>query len=157
MAETGGLFIRIESPAIKGGATSEGYKEDIAIDYWSWGLSNVTEGQCAINEVIVNKRFDQSSPVLMTNCALGNEIGKIQIFNINTGEGGAKKVFYRIELRGAKVTSISLDKSGDGVITETISFAAKEYFSEYEPYEKDTKEAHQSFGWNVKDNEELAL
>jgi type VI secretion system secreted protein Hcp len=82
-------------------------------------------GKADFGDISFVKRFDTSSPTLMTFCATGKHIDKVEVKLFKTGGDGKDATeFLTVELEGCYITSLvpSGLTSGDGMESLGLSF-----------------------------------
>ncbi len=84
----------------------------------------VVKSDPSLSEIVVTKSFDNMSPALFINCALGSTIDKVQIdFTGTAGDATkASQVYLTYILGDAIITGHSVSSGGDKP-SESISFA----------------------------------
>ena len=100
-------YLKIDD--IKGESTDRGHSEWIEIESIKQGLeqqqaatgTSRRRGAVVLQDVIINKKLDKSTPKLMELCANGQSIPELTIDLIDTG-----KVKYKLTLENARISSI---------------------------------------------------
>jgi len=86
-----------------------------AIHQPSGGATGIARrrGSVIMEDIIVTKELDKSSPKLQEGIALGTRFPKVEI-DLTTSYGdGERETYYRYELENVMVTSYSVSGSGD--------------------------------------------
>lgn len=105
------LYLKIAG--IPGDSTDDKHKDWIEFTSWSWALTNAmtphavgggaSAGRPDSSEIVVHKRLDKSSPLLLIACASGLAIPDASIECIRAG--GDRNRFLTITLQDVKVTT----------------------------------------------------
>lgn len=112
---------------IEGEATADGHKDWIIIESVSMGISQRASSSGAIRQragavvedFMVVKKVDKSSPKLMEACAMGKVIPKLEL-EMTASNG---RTYYKVTLERVIVSSVSTSSAGDGsVLVEEVAF-----------------------------------
>lgn len=130
-------FLKIDG--IDGEAVTMGHKGEIAIDSWSWGVSQASSangggaraGKPCTAPVTFVKRMDKSSPLLMANAATGMVIPRAILIGRKAGEG--QQDFLKYELKNVYVTSYQTSGSGGGDTQDQFALDFSSLTVEYKP------------------------
>lgn len=105
---------------IPGDSQVEGYTDWIVIDSVQ---AVVNEGDC--EEVMISKRQDSASLLLIAAASSGMLLNEIEIVNLQAGKRDEPNELvetFNVKLSPAKISSISLDAaSDDSLVSESIS------------------------------------
>lgn len=129
-------FLKIDG--IKGESTDQKHKESIALDSFSWGLSNAgsfaSGGGAAGRKATFQdfhfvKRADTTSPQLMLACASGKHYQKVELF---VREAATRKSldYMKISLENVMVSSFQQSGAGGDLVPTdqfSLNFAKIEY------------------------------
>ncbi len=119
---TGGDPILMAYGNIKGDVTDKGFKNDIALNSFQWGvgrsISNATGGggrvisAPSISEIVVAKNFDSSSVPLIQQ-ALGGDPTNVTIDFANTDAKAKLQLYLEITLKNTLLSGYSMSSGGD--------------------------------------------
>jgi type VI secretion system secreted protein Hcp len=136
------IFLEINGPDIKGECTVDGYKDQIDIDSWSWGASNMAEltkgggsrsGGANFGEVTLNKVIDGASPNLLDMLAKGKHFEKMTLTNTRVGGADEKPIdYFKIIMEKVFITGVSLSGMA-GEVSESMNLSFAKYTYEYAP------------------------
>jgi type VI secretion system secreted protein Hcp len=137
-----GFFMSIDNNAIKGEVNNVSHKDWIELLAWSWGLSNSGtthigagsgEGSVNLQDIIVTKFLDASSPALLLNTATGRHAEEVKIDVIKACDGNTYTQ-YAMTLNDVFITSVSSGGSGgEDRLTENISLNMRSIETMYTP------------------------
>jgi type VI secretion system secreted protein Hcp len=155
-------FLKLEG--IEGESQDEKHKNEIHIESFSFGVSNVGTGgynlgsgagKASFQDISFNKRTDKASTNLQLACASGKHIANGLFTARKAGEKPVE--FLKIKLTEVFVSSWNVSGHGEGGITSesfTINFSKIE--TEYTPQKADgTPSASVHSGWDVKANKKI--
>lgn len=120
------------SEAFEGETQNAHYQGCVDVESWSWGESfevtldgSISRGYSKVEfeELIITKKVDKSSPVLMVISTETNTIPMVELF-VDRCEVGCKErtPYYRLRLDNVLVSSVMLGGQGGGPgITENVS------------------------------------
>jgi type VI secretion system secreted protein Hcp len=164
-------FIKLDT--IDGECTKKGFEKHIEVESFSWGAtqggthSHGTgggSGKVDMQDLVILKKIDASSPKLLINCAKGAHLAKVVLTARKAG--GGQQVFLTYTLSGNLVSSYKIlgghgllggnDWSGDGggaddltVPTEKITIAFTKIEMAYKPQKADgSMDAAVTAGWD---------
>jgi type VI secretion system secreted protein Hcp len=132
------IFLSLEG--INGGIGSGKYRDQIQVDSVAWGLSRAgspagAAPQLVVDDIVVTKSIDRSSPLIAQRCAVGRSIPTATFTFIKGVSSEKSKVYLKYKLTDSLITSYEINDHGGGntIPTERISlnFAKIEY--EYTP------------------------
>lgn len=155
------MFLKIESPTIKGEAKDAMHKEEIDILAWSWGTSNSGTthqggggggGKANFQDISFTGWYEKSTHELIKFCATGTHIDKLILTVRKAGKTPLEYIVYTLE--DAMVTSVSTGGSG-GEDRLTVNFSIN--FSKLdimyrEQDDKGGKAAEFPFKWDIAGN-----
>ena len=107
-------FLHIDG--IPGESTADGFRDQIEIESFSWGLSQTgahaggggggaAAGKVSIEDMAFVKRIDRASPLLALACASGRHIKVAVLSARRSGEGRGRDVYLRYTLTNVLVSS----------------------------------------------------
>ncbi len=120
---------------IKGESTDEGFKDQIVIESFSFGVSTSVQpagslsgssrgrASASFQDIVVTKPVDKSSPRLMLACADGTNFGDV-VLSITRSSGQAQdppSTYLMYELKDVRISSYSTSGDGDEALTESVS------------------------------------
>ena len=98
---------------IKGESTDDGHKEWIDVLAWSWGMSQspsrmrpgvAPRGPLVVEDIIVKKNFDASTPIIFKNLATGEHTDEF-ILDVVKTVGSKSETFLQLKADNAGATS----------------------------------------------------
>lgn len=123
------IALRIESPNITGELTNSPFKDQIEITSFRQGFSipitvgggsgGTQVGAPKLEDVVITKPLDRSSPELFLRSHQGTAFGKMT-FSFHRPASGTNQTYYQIQLEEVFVTSLSQTSGGDRP-TETFA------------------------------------
>jgi type VI secretion system secreted protein Hcp len=144
------IYLKIETPDIKGESTDSGHKEQIEILSWSHGVSQTTSptrstaGSGTVEranhqDLTFSKYADISSTDLIKSCWAGTHHNKVTIAQFRSaGNAGADVEFLSIELEDVVISSYSIGAGSGDLPIETISLAYGKVTYKYDPADEKT-------------------
>ncbi len=156
----GAIFLMLDG--IKGEATDEAHPEEINVLSYGWGMNNPTAvhsgagtaaGKVSVQDLVVQKNMDKSSPTLTEHCCLGKVIPEGTLTVQRAGEDKVQALV--LELKHVFVTAIDgSDAADSGTLpVETVTLSFKEFKYKYTPQDKEGKgEAEVEVGFNIAEN-----
>jgi type VI secretion system secreted protein Hcp len=145
---------------IKGESTHAKHKDEIALQSWSWGISNPSNpsgGGMAVGKGIpqdlhFSKKYDNASPVISKNCAAGKHFKDATISMCVAG--GKQEDFLVIKLKEVFITSHQVSASTGGEVSDQISISYSDIEYSYKPQKADGSLGGEvKFGLNVRTTE----
>lgn len=122
--------IFVEYDGIEGEATIEGYKKQIEVNSFQFGIGRAigsAGGQstressiASVSEIVVTKQTDGSSPKLFVAALTGTLDKKVKISFARTASGSVQ-TYMEYSLEGTGISGYSLSSGGDRP-SESISF-----------------------------------
>jgi type VI secretion system secreted protein Hcp len=107
------MFLKLKSPDVTGEATDVDHKGEIDVVSWSWGIQSPRDGATGkasakfkLNELLIVKRIDRSSPVLM-QLAKYNKVVEVATLTLRKA-GTGQLTFLTVELKNARVTAVNV-------------------------------------------------
>jgi type VI secretion system secreted protein Hcp len=100
----------------------------IAIESWSWGVSNITSGggggggggRAELQELTITKTVDRASPVLALKCAQGAHIPQV-VLTVDR-PGGSGRPYMEYKLTDVIITHVRPAGSRAAIPIEQVSF-----------------------------------
>lgn len=158
------MFLKIESPPIKGESKDDKHKEDIDVLAWSWGLSNAGNaqygggagaGKVNVQDISITKWVDKASPDLVLSTCNGQHHDTVTLF---VRKAGTTPVEYlKITMSEVLITSYTTGGSGgEDRLTENVTLNFAKVKVEYTP-QKDNGAADKTMtvGWDIAANKKL--
>jgi type VI secretion system secreted protein Hcp len=157
----GSMFMQITG--IDGEATDDSHEDWIEILSCSMGMAEPDagatgtsrrRGDVVLEDVVVVKELDKSSPKLMEKCAKGEVIPSL-VIHVCRGAEGSPFTYYRYELENVMVTSFHSSGSTDeGVPVETVTLNYEEITVTYTETDSEGKsKGNVEFNWKVEEGE----
>jgi len=157
----GSMFIQITG--IDGEATDDTHKDWIEVLSYSFSMADPgagatgttrRRGDVVLEDIVLVKEVDKSSPKLMEKCAKGEVIASLVIDVCRTGEGGST-TYYKYELENVMVTSFhSSGSTEEGVPVETVTLNFEEITVTYTEIDTMGKsKGNVEFNWKVEEGE----
>ena len=149
-------FLKLEG--IKGETDDTKHKDEIEVLSWSWGLTNEGTGhhgggsgagKVQVQDIVISKRVDASTPVLIQFSTLGKHIKTGTL--VVRKAGGKPFEYWKIVLTDILVTSVNLGGSdGSPILSEQLSLNFKTFKVTYVP-QKETggAGAPSEFGYDL--------
>lgn len=136
----GDIVMDIKNPKIEGDCAIAGHEKKIMIESISWGASasiattghgsGQTFGGAAVNDFMLMKHADASSPKLFNHCANGKEIEEIEIMVLASGKNMNQPILT-YKLFGVLVSGLQVGGGGDGFLAETVTLAPRKVEMNY--------------------------
>ncbi len=154
------LFIKFDG--VDGEAKDKDHKQWSDLLSMSWGVHKAgagatgqtrRRGVATVDDVVITKEFDKSSPKLAEAVLSGKVFPKVEIHNTAT-YGENRCTYLKYELKHVAVTShnISAAGGGDAVPHENMSLNFEEVKETYVEYnEKGSKVGNVEMGWKVEE------
>ena len=155
------LFIKFDG--IDGEANDKDHKAWSNLLSFSWGLHKAgagatgatrRRGVVTVEDVVVTKEYDKSSPKLAESVCMGKVFPKVEIHDTTTYGDGNRAVFLKYELKNVMVSShnVSAAGSGDAVPTDSLSLNFEEVKQTYVEYDaKGSKKGNVEMNWKVEE------
>jgi type VI secretion system secreted protein Hcp len=156
------MFIKFDG--IKGESQDSKHKDTIDVLSWNWGASQSGTshlgggggaGKVAVQDLVITKYVDKSTPPLMTKLYTGDHIPKA-LLTVRKA-GGEQQEFIKIEMTHIIVTNLTQGASAsDDRFTETISINFDTVKLSYCSQKKDgTLDAAVDFGYDIAANKKI--
>jgi type VI secretion system secreted protein Hcp len=154
------LFIKFDG--IDGECNDKDHKNWSDLLSFSWGLRKAgagatgqtrRRGVVTVEDVVVNKEVDKSSPKLAEAVCSGKVFPKVELHD-TASYGETRATFLKYELKNVLVTSHNLSAAGggDAVPTETVSLNFEEVKQTYIEYDaKGAKKGNVEMTWKVEE------
>jgi len=155
------LFIKFDG--IDGEANDKDHKAWSNLLSFSWGLHKAgagatgatrRRGVVTVEDVVVTKEYDKSSPKLAESVCMGKVFPKVEIHDTTTYGDGNRAVFLKYELKNVMVSShnVSAAGGGDAVPHESVSLNFEEVKQTYVEYDaKGGKKGNVEMNWKVEE------
>ncbi len=159
----GALTGYLKIPDIPGESQASGHEEEIDIHDISWTIfrpvvgdtgSTRSRGDVVLEDLVVAKAVDKSTPKLMEACADGKEFPEI-IISLRKDSGEAHLDYLKITLTNVRVTSYDIDGSDQsGVPLSSTSFIYEELKVTYTEFD-DTgaSKGNVEMNWKIEEGE----
>jgi type VI secretion system secreted protein Hcp len=156
----GAIFLMLDG--IKGEATDEAHKEEINVLSYSWGMNNPSAmasgagtagGKVSVNDLVVSKSMDKTSPALHEHCCVGKVIPEGTLTVQRAGEDKVQALVLKME--NVFVTAVDGGDAADmpSLPTETVTLSFKKFKYIYTPQDKEGKgEAEIEMGFDIEEN-----
>ncbi|MBN2335219.1 type VI secretion system tube protein Hcp [Candidatus Bathyarchaeota archaeon] len=131
---TGSSRIFLQVTGIEGESTEADHDGWIDVLSFTMGLSDPgggatgstrRRGTVVVDDIVVVKELDKSSPKLMEKCAGGMVIPSL-VIEMCAGSGDSRAAFYRYTLENVMVTSFYCSGTDDDVPVETFTLSFEE-------------------------------
>ena len=150
------MFIKIGD--VKGEARGKGHEEEIDVLSWNWGVQQSGSmhvggggggGKVQVQDLVITKRIDVASPVLMLHSCKGTHIPEA-LMSIRKA-GGKQDDYLTIKMEKVLVTSVNPGGSdGDEGGIEQVALNFEKVTYEYKPQKEDgTLDAAASLVWDI--------
>ena len=155
------LFIKFDG--VDGEANDKDHKAWSNLLSFSWGLHKAgagatgatrRRGVVTVEDVVISKEYDKSSPKLAESVCMGKIFPKVEIHDTTTYGDGNRAVFLKYELKNVMVSShnVSAAGGGDAVPHENISLNFEEVKQTYVEYDaKGAKKGNVEMNWKVEE------
>ena len=155
------LFIKFDG--VDGECNDKDHKGWSDLQSFSWGLHKAgagatgatrRRGVVTVEDVVVSKEYDKSSPKLAESVCLGKIFPKVEIHDTTTYGDGNRAVFLKYELKNVMVSShnVSAAGGGDAVPHENLSLNFEEVKQTYVEYDaKGAKKGNVEMNWKVEE------
>jgi type VI secretion system secreted protein Hcp len=134
----------------KGESTAVGFKDQIDVFSFSWGVSRSKDKPVSFSDLNLMKQQDQASPALMLAVANGTTIPTATLSLRRVGD--SPLTFARYCMTGVQVTSLQHSGSAGGDVRPTESVSLK-YSTIVMAYTRDSATGEQgtvfSAGWDL--------
>jgi len=155
------MFLKLDK--ITGESTSDGYKDQIEVLSWTWGLtqsgsahfgSGTGTSGVTVGDVSIVKFVDRATPTLMKYCCAGTffEEGTLTVC-----KAGTSRVPYLVlTLQKGLISGINSGGIGpDERLIETVSLNFKSFKLGYTPQQGDKVGAVVPMGWDIPGNKAI--
>lgn len=163
VSSTSGGMMFLQITGIDGEATDDTHKDWIEVLSYSFGMTDPgagatgttrRRGDVVLEDIVVVKELDKSSPKLMEKCAKGEVIASLMIDVCRVVDGSASS-YYKYELEKVMVTSFhSSGSTEEGVPVETVTLNFEEITVTYTEIDTTGKsKGNVEFNWKVEEGE----
>lgn len=149
-------YLKIDG--IDGESTDSKHKNWIEIESYSFGASRSVSGggggagKVLIQDLMVTKTLDKSSPKLFLATATGEHIKSAEIVLVKSGKG---QEFLKWKFTDVIISSYNVSGEGD-IPTDQVSFSFSKVEFEYRPQKADgTLDTPIKGGWDIKTNKKI--
>ena len=143
------IYLKIETPEIKGESTDAGHAGQIEILSWSHGVSQPTSpvrstaGSGTVeranhNDLSFQKYVDISSTDLLKHCWSGQHFGKMTITQYRSAGVDKDVEYLTVELEDVVISSYQIGAGSGDLPMENISLAYGKVTYKYDPADKKT-------------------
>lgn len=155
------LYIKFDG--IDGEANDKDHSKWSDVKSFNWGLHKAGAGQTGqsrrrgavtVEDVVVTKEYDKSSPKLAQAVCEGKVFAKVEIHDTATYGDGNRAVILKYELKNVMVSSHSVmaHSDGDAIPLETMSLNFEEVKQTYVEYDaKGGKKGNVEMTWKVEE------
>ena len=158
------MFLKIDG--IEGESTDSKHKNEIDVQSWSWGATQLATGhtgggsgtgRASFQDVSFTKTMDKSSPALLQHLSNGKHIPKATLVCRKAGENPLE--YLKMTLEDIIVTSYQTSGAAGGgeILMENITLNFARYKFEYTLQDAKGKSSGSvNAGWDIKKNEKYA-
>lgn len=143
------IFLKIETPEVKGESTDSGHKDQIEILGWSHSFHQPTSpvrstaGGGTVEranhaDLTFTKYVDMSTTDLMKHCWSGQHFGKATIQAFRSGGVDQQVEYLTIEMEDVIISNISISAGAGDIPVENISLAYGKITYKYDPADEKT-------------------
>lgn len=155
------MFLKLGD--IKGESRDQTHRDEIEISKWGWGMSQTGSmhsgsgggaGKVEIQNLVLSKDLDKSSPNLMMACSTGKHYPEARLVVRKAGGGNAVE-YLVITMKEVMVTSYQTDAvTTSDVLTEVIGLNFAMIDVSYQPQKADGGKdgGAVKYGWNIRQN-----
>lgn len=156
------IYMKIDSPAIKGESTDSKHKDWIELLSIDQSLDRPVAhrtgagGQSTVqfNDINVTTRVGKHVPELAHAVANGTEFATIELDCCTDQGGGQRESYYKLKLEKVHVTHLNVSNSGEGRVGDVVNLGL--YFKKIEwqftKWEGPKNEGQTTKTWNVAEN-----
>lgn len=121
--------IHLKIDGIDGDSTATGYEDQIDCSSWNWGASQAANmhvssggaaGGSSVQDIIITKDMDKSSPNLMKKCMAGEHISEAILTCTKSGGTGGVIKWYVITMTEVIISSVSSGGQEGGMGSESV-------------------------------------
>lgn len=152
----------LEIPGVDGESTEAGHEGEIGVLSWSWGMSSPvdrTSGgatRAQFNDLVITKRLDKSSPLLMAYCAEGKHLTGADIVLTARRAGQDPQDYFKIIMTDVVVSAYQSGASSGDTPMDTVALNFATVKFSYAPQKPDgSLDTAIEEGWNVVENRKL--
>lgn len=154
------IFLKIDG--VEGESTDESHPNEIVLDSFSWGesqsasaLASIASGRVKFQDLHIGKRFDKSSPILMSAAASGKHY-KEATLTVRKKTAGKGQDYLVIKLTDLIVSSYNINGDAKNSVTDSITFDFSKIEFNYTPQKSDgSLDIPVIGGWDLKANKSL--
>ncbi len=128
------IFLKLDG--IKGESKDSKHKDEIDVLSWSWGITNPARGPARLQEIVVVKHVDASSPSLFDAVCSGDGIQDGQIVVRRAGDKAED--YLKITMEDVQISSFTpAAGAGDALPMEQVSLSFQKVVLEYRRQRED--------------------
>ena len=154
------MAIYLQYDGIKGNVTADGYKDHIAVDSVSFGvsrgismeagnLSNRESTRPSLSEISLSKAADNSVTAIFKEAVTGSAGKKVVIKFVRTGADKVQE-YMDYTLENCLVSSYSMSASSEGEPMENITLSYSKLMINYSDFDKTNKSGNpQRVGYDL--------
>jgi type VI secretion system secreted protein Hcp len=143
------IYLKIESPEVKGESTDSKHAGQIEILSWSHGFSQPTSpvrstaGSGTVEranhqDLSFSKYIDIASTDILKHCWAGQHFGKMTFTQYRSAGVNEEVEFMTVELEDVVISSYSIGAGGGDLPVESISLAYGKVTYKYDPADEKT-------------------
>lgn len=151
----------LEVEGIKGESKIDGHEDQVDVYSWAWGMSQSGTfhtgrgggaGKVNVNNLVVTKYVDASTPTLMRHCCNGAHIPSAKLYVRKMGTDPLD--YMVIEMKKLMVVEVSpAGNPGDELVMENVCFNFAEFKVTYTAQNDDgSPGAQYDLAWNIEAN-----
>lgn len=129
------------------------YKQGISAESGAaTGATRIRAGKTSFSDLVIVKKIDRASPVLMQKCATGEVIPKLELEITAPNRNGTTSILYKVTLNEVRITAVtsSSDCTSGCQTMEEVSFYYNKIAWEYTGSSGNTQA-----GYDIKMNRKL--
>lgn len=122
-----------------------------SIERVSMGATGTTRRRSSANigDIVCVKELDKASPKLQEAICTGKVFPKLEV-HLSTSASGARRTYYKYELKNVMITSYSISGGDDGSPAEEISASFEEIKVTYMTFDsRGKKKGNVEYTWKV--------
>jgi type VI secretion system secreted protein Hcp len=142
---------------IKGESAIDGHKDEIELQSFQWGASNVGSsgrstgggmGKAHVNDLNITKELDKASTDILLALLSHKHVSKATIYCYKSGEKPLNH--YKIDMDDVVFSSYSISGGGDGALFENVGLNFSKFKVEYFTQDKAGKKGSGgNMGWDI--------
>jgi type VI secretion system secreted protein Hcp len=143
------MAIYLDFEGVKGNVTADGYKDHIAVDSLSFGvsrgismepgnMSNREATRPSVSEIVLTKKADNSATSLFKEAVTGSAGKKVKIKFVQTGADKVQE-FMDYSLENCLISGYSVSANAEADPVETISLSFSKIMVNYSDFDASNK------------------